>query len=341
MIAYDRSGSVIVLADGAELLVHDGPSEGPLWRRDCGSPLVALGAAAGAVIAVDRNGRARWFDARRDHIQATVEAGVNTRAAAVSPSGDVLLLADGEARVLTRDGRRPGDPVARRAPRRVGRRRPHARRRRRGQGRRARRPRRLPARASSSTRRSSPPPGTRRASGSSPAARASIRWDAEGMTHLTGGPDAQPITDVACSSDGQRIAFTILDNLVITLAWPSRDTAGSLEYPERKVDGLAFGPPTLLAVGLLGGDANKVDFEAHGVNRTDTHPGRPHRHWMVKVGLTPPGESAPHHHAPDDPAPRPTYAPASAPTPAKRNIATIVTVLVLLVLALYALVRWT
>jgi hypothetical protein len=110
MIAYDRSGSVIVLSDGAELLVHDGPSEGPLWRRDCGSPLVALGAAAGAVIAVDRNGRVRWFDAQRDHIQATVEADVNTRAAAVAPGGDVLLLAADEVRVLTRDGAGPVIP---------------------------------------------------------------------------------------------------------------------------------------------------------------------------------------------------------------------------------------
>lgn len=245
MIAYDRSGSVIVLADGAELLVHDGPSEGPLWRRDCGSPLVALGAAAGAVIAVDRNGRARWFDARRDNIQATVEAGVPARAAAVSPAGDVLLVAADEARVLTRAG--PGLVIPWPGARlvawaddgrmlvaddagKVG---------------------ELDARGEFLRGVKLDPPIVAAAwnpqgfwvlaSGSR-----AIRWDHEGMTHLTGSPDDQAITDVACASDGKRIALTVRDGLVIALAWPSRDTAGSLEYPERKVDGLAFGPPTLL-----------------------------------------------------------------------------------------------
>lgn len=30
---YDRDGRNIVLTEGAEVLVHDGATEGPLWRQ--------------------------------------------------------------------------------------------------------------------------------------------------------------------------------------------------------------------------------------------------------------------------------------------------------------------
>ena len=41
MIAYDKRGSVFALTEGAELLLHDGESEGPLWRTMLDARIVA------------------------------------------------------------------------------------------------------------------------------------------------------------------------------------------------------------------------------------------------------------------------------------------------------------
>ena len=47
--SYSPDGSCIVSSDGPELLVYDGPSEGPLWRTTQGSDIVAVGATVGEV----------------------------------------------------------------------------------------------------------------------------------------------------------------------------------------------------------------------------------------------------------------------------------------------------
>lgn len=342
MLAYDRTGSLIVLTDGAELLVHDGPSEGPLWRRDCGAPLVAVGATSDAVIAVDRNGRVQWFDARRDNIQATVDTRAKVRAAAVSAGGEVVVLTDSDARVLTREGERLVLPW------------PDGR-----------------AAAWSSDRRlvltdAEGKAGEFDSLGNflrgvqlEPAIAAVawnpqgfwvlasgtkiIRWDGEGMHHLTGGPE--DIAAVACSADGSRIAITLKDNFVLVLSWPARDTVGQLNYLDRKVDGLAFGPAPWLAVGLVGGDGNKFNLLGGSLNRTDTHPGRQHNRWTVGVTCEPPNEPAAATTPPPQPAEptRPAYAPPAEPAaPAKSSsVATIVTVLVVVLVGLYAFVRYT
>src|SRR5690606_18834380 len=91
MIAFDSAGRHLVLADDDELLVHDGASEAPRWRRCCKSPLVAVGAAADAVVSLDEDGQAIWHDPERDHQRAVADAGDLARAAAVSPTGSVLV----------------------------------------------------------------------------------------------------------------------------------------------------------------------------------------------------------------------------------------------------------
>lgn len=339
MLAYDRTGSLIVLTDGAELLVHDGPSEGPLWRRDCGAPLVAVGATGDAVIAVDRNGRVQWFDARRDHLQATVDTRAKVRAAAVSNTGEVVLLTDSDARVLTREGERlvlpwpDGRAAAWASDRRL-----------------------VLTDAGGKAGEFDSRGNFLRGVQLDPAIVAVawnprgfwvlasgakiIRWDAEGMHHLTGGPE--DIAAVACSADGGRIAITLKDNFVLVLSWPARDTVGQLNYLDRKVDGLAFGPAPWLAVGLVGGDGNKFNLQSGSLNRTDTHPGRQHNRWTVGITCEPPKEPAePEPAEPVEPT-RPAYAPAEPAAPARSSsIGTIVTVLVITIIGLYAFVRYT
>ena len=114
-----------------------------------------------------------------------------------------------------------------------------------------------------------------------------------------GGP-AEPVTRaegmtpdcVSASEDGSMFAVRLTPEIVMALAFPSRETVVQLRYLERKVSGVAFGPDRLLGVGLVGGDGNVVDIPAEQLRRTDTFPGRVHNRWLVstviKPGLLPP-----------------------------------------------------
>lgn len=50
MIAYDKHGQVFALIEGPELLLHDGDSEGPLWRKTLDAPIVGLGITSDKVV---------------------------------------------------------------------------------------------------------------------------------------------------------------------------------------------------------------------------------------------------------------------------------------------------
>lgn len=312
MIAYDSTGSILALADGAELLVHDGPSEGPLWRRTGDTPLAGIGAAAGAVIAVDRAGRATWNDPRRDHVLAHADAGVQVHAAAVSHAGDLLLATDDGARVLTRRGPGPALPL------------PNAR-----VVAWSTDGRMLVAAADGQAAEFDPTGHllrTIRLDGPAVAAA----WNPQGfwilatakklvrlvdgaLHHLTSGPDDIAVTHVACSAAGDRIALGLGDDLLIVLAWPSRDSVGQLRYIDRKLTGVAFGPAPWLGVGMDQGDGNKLNLTSGALNRTDTHPGREHHRWLVKVSVDPPAAASEPAPPAAPPAPeRAAYSPPSA-----------------------------
>ncbi|MDC0718965.1 hypothetical protein [Nannocystis bainbridge] len=286
MIAFDSAGRNLVLADDAELLVHDGPSEGPRWRRDCKSPLVAVGATPDAVISVDEDGQAVWHDPQRDEQRATAEAGDIARDAAVSPAGHVLVAtADGVVELTqSGPGRRHAWPGAAVVAWGVS-----------GQF--------LVADEQGKVGVFGPDGLLFDVEVGAPVVAAA--WNARGfwvvalankllrvesgaVHHLTGGPADTPIRAIACSLGGDAIAMVLGESLVIVLSWPGRDNIGQLRYMDRAVTGVQFGPEPWLAVGLDGGDGNKFDLSNGNLNRTDTHPGREHRRWMVNVSVNPP-----------------------------------------------------
>lgn len=98
-----------------------------------------------------------------------------------------------------------------------------------------------------------------------------------------GGP---MLTAVAANERGTLVALQAGDDLAVVLAWPSRETAANLRYPERKVRGVALGNGALW-VGLDLGDGNKLDLESGSLFRTDPHPGRPMNRWLVATGHHP------------------------------------------------------
>lgn len=308
MIAYDASGHSLVLADGAELLVHDGPSEGPRWRRELKSPLVAVGATPRSVIAVDSDGEVTWFEPDRDAVQATAAAGEPARAAAVSPEGHVLVATSTGARVLTPQG--PGasldwpgaSAVAWAADGRM-----------------------LVAddagRVGEFSADARPLHEARLDGGAVAAAhnaqgfwvvataRKLLRFADGSLHHLTNAPADMPVRAVACAADGASLAIALGDTLALVMSWPARDTIGQLMYIERKVMGLSFGPAPFLAVALDGGDGNKLNMRTGDLHRTDTQPGRPHRRWLVQKSVSPASEPAPPPRAAPPAAERAAFSP--------------------------------
>lgn len=304
MIAYDRSGRTLVLADGSELLVHDGPSEGPLWRRECAAPLVAVGATPMEVIAVDRDGEITWFEPDREAVRASASVGEPVRAAAVSPDGHVLVAMSGGARVFAPAG--PGVQVAFTGARAVawG---PAGRFLVAGEDGRVGEFAADGAPGATATLDGPPVAAAHDARGFWVVATASklLRLQGGALHHLTNAPADMPVRAVACSEDGSQIAMALGDSLALVLSWPERDTVGQLRYLDRRVEGLAFGPDPWLAIALDGGDGNKLDLQTGALHRTDTQPGRTHRRWMVQVSVDPaqmPTQRAP---APVAPAPSP------------------------------------
>lgn len=84
-------------------------------------------------------------------------------------------------------------------------------------------------------------------------------------------------------ANGGRLAAQLSDRAVTLYAWPSLHIETQIEYVERVVRGLAFGPGNWLGVGLDHGDGNKIDVVTSATHRTDTHPGRTHRSWLLSV----------------------------------------------------------
>jgi hypothetical protein len=91
------------------------------------------------------------------------------------------------------------------------------------------------------------------------------------------------VARVRLDGRGRRLAAQLGDRTVAVYTWPSLDLVTRIEYVERRVSGLAFGPGDWLGLGLDHGDGNKIDVVTSATHRTDTHPGRTHRSWLLSV----------------------------------------------------------
>lgn len=279
MIAYDNRGAVFALTEGAELLLHDGDSEAPLWRTTLDAPIVGLGVDGQRVVAVTESGSVRTFGARTGeargeltisgrvrracvdgdrvvaitaHAIVALEGGTQSvladhsaHAVATRPDGGVLVATASELVAIAPDGARTTRPLAGMTINVL-----------------AHHPGGfwllgLPSKL--------------------------LRWDGSGEpTHITNLPPNAQLEHVACSDRVLAIAWD--QHMVACLEWPSKDTLGSLQYLERKVEGLAVGPWPWVGVALDLGDGNKFNLESASLHRSDTHPGRPHHSWLVSVG---------------------------------------------------------
>src|SRR5687767_2252198 len=103
MIAYDKRGASFALADGAELLLHDGDSEAPLWRATLGAPIVGVGVDGDRAIAVTAAGTVHTFGARAGDARGTASIATHVRRACVdAATSRVVALTDKQ--VVRSDG---------------------------------------------------------------------------------------------------------------------------------------------------------------------------------------------------------------------------------------------
>lgn len=281
MIAYDKQGAVFALREGAELLVHDGDSEGPLWRKMLDGDIVGLGADSEHVAAVTTAGTVTWFGAKSGELAGTGAVGSSvessvfvgaTTCVAVTPSRIVSVTQAGGATTVAEHGARaigvrPSDGAV--CVHEAG----------------------ELVEIASGSRSLAPFGNVVSAIAWHPggfwlvaAENKILRWDGTSApSHVTQIPDAGAIEHLAATDNA--IAFAWDKKYVGEMAWPSKETLGDLVYIDKDVEGVDFGPWPWLGVALSEGDANKHNLlQPSRLHRSDTHPGREHHSWLVRVG---------------------------------------------------------
>lgn len=278
---YDLAGRSIVMADGDEVLVHDGASEGPLWRHTLGSRLVGVASTEPAIVTLDDRGTLTFFDAPTGAQTGCVDTGRGARALAALPDGTCAVLARGQVSIADDAGvhRRldAGDATC-------------------------------VAFSTDGMICTGAPDGTiliftdtdtpfQEERLDAPigaiawhpggfwvvgAGAAVYRVDPAGVERITGAPDAMPIGALACAPSGH-VAVRMGEQTVVVFAYPSRETDASMSWFDRQVTDIVFGPDDWLGIGLDKGDGNKINLATGATHRTDTHPGRTHNSWALSV----------------------------------------------------------
>ncbi|MBV9123575.1 MAG: hypothetical protein JO112_09475, partial [Planctomycetes bacterium] len=86
------------------------------------------------------------------------------------------------------------------------------------------------------------------------------------------------------SPDGRFCAFRAGDHTVMLVGYPGGQV-GSVEYADRVVGEIEFGPPGWLGIGIGQGDGNRISLTDSSVYRTETPPGRTRHSWLILVQL--------------------------------------------------------
>jgi WD40 repeat protein len=285
--AYDRGGNLIVIGDNSEVLVHSGADESPLWRKTLDAPLAGVGATADTVITLDANGKLTWWGGKTGQQGDSASLGSAPRALAVKNDGTCAVALPESVVIVNRMQEKRTLLVANAAA--------------------------LAFSDSGSHLAIGTDDGRLRvfpAHGDDPIGSTevqepvrSVAWNGNNFWIVTSGDrvfrvDAEGKSSeqltraggmtpdcVACSADGSLFAMRLDPKTVVVLAYPSKDTAATIQYIDRRAVGLAFGPAPYFGVGLDSGDGNKINLRTKDVNRTDTHPGRTHNRWMLSVAI--------------------------------------------------------
>jgi hypothetical protein len=279
---FAYGGSVVVSTDGAEILVYDAHDEAPRWRKTLAAPVADVAAVHGEIVAIDAKGRIERFAAAGGEAKARASVDGAPRAIDVSDSGAIavalaerVVVVDGDAatsidlagaRALAWDGARlaigtdGGKVVVLEGDRTI---------------------------ATGDV--GDPVRGVARRHGRGWLATAGDRVagvDAEGrVERLLEVKDGSP-SAIACSLDGALAVLKVARNKANVVALGSRETIASIVYAEREIARAAIADDgRFVWIGLVGGDANKIDLDSEDVYRTDPHEGRERRRWIVRAKI--------------------------------------------------------
>ncbi|MCK6591944.1 MAG: hypothetical protein L6Q76_30705 [Polyangiaceae bacterium] len=285
--AYDRGGNLIVIGDNNEVLVHSGADESPLWRKTLDAVLAGVGATSDAVITLDANGKLTWWSGTSGQESGSVSLNDAPRALATKPDGTCAVALPESILIVNRAQEKRKLLVANAGALAFSDNGSHL-----AVGTDDGRVRVFPAHGDDPVGSTEVQEPVR-----------SIAWNGNNFWLVTsgdrvfrveaGGTSCEQITRaggmtpdcVACSADGSLFALRLDPKTVVVLAYPSKDTAATFQYMDRRAVGLAFGPAPYFGVGLDSGDANKFNLATKDVHRTDTHPGRTHNRWMLSVSI--------------------------------------------------------
>ena len=302
-IAYGPDEVCLLTIDGADLLAYDAQSEAPRWQLTLARPLVAVHFAdpqvlpgsganpwrapsvARAALVVDVEGHVHLVDTTLGQVVGEIGPLGKPLAVASSLAGAALALAVEDQVVVWRTGEQHQLPI--------------------------RRARGLAFSNDGATLAVGNDKGELRmfhlASGKAP--EETFRSDGRGaISALAQHPDGSWVVVAAqgvlllnatgtsrldrlstgtrrlCfDGNGGRLAMQHSERGIVVYEWPRLSVLMRVEYTDRPVKGLSFGPENWLGVGLDHGDGNKIDVVTSDVNRTDTHPGRQHRSWALLV----------------------------------------------------------
>jgi hypothetical protein len=282
--AWHPNAPVFVCSDGAEVLAYDARTEGPSWRFAASATVSHLAASSSAVFALSEDGTLARLDASHGRLLGTDSFGTGVRG--------IALTADERPAVLTRDGVMVDRSLVGTGPTIAAAFHPdrrHALILREG------------ARLELFDMQRCAPLAAARVSAQ---ARA-VTWCAAGPAWLVADGSSielfplrleghqswvtvagQQFEDVLARNDGA-LVLARAGELVLALGFPDRAVYGQIQYLDKTVGQLAFGPEELVGIGLNAGDANKIDLATGSVCRSDPHQGRPRNRWMLSVELTP------------------------------------------------------
>lgn len=302
LFAYSSDGRVLVIAQEREVLVYSGTDESPLWRCQCDTSIVAVGANSQYVLALEENGRVNFWDGLTGESHQNVNTNSPVLGMAVAPNGDcavistdcvslvhnasviqsvklasitavawsangsLLACAESNGRLAVYQRCNQPEPLATQPL--------------------ARTYLKVPILSIASN-----PEGSWLAT----AGNAVWQLDPQrAYSNALMSNTQQPPQLVAISPDGRLLAFTMGQREIIAMHLNPTAFAGTITYADRTVTGMAFGPDSRLGIGLDTGDGNIVDFSKPqgAIARTDPHPGRPLNRWLLNVSNLPRPQAA-------------------------------------------------
>lgn len=280
LFAFSSDGTLMVLRDGREILVHRGSDDAPLWAHTLESEPVGLGAGPRGVVALESSGRLTWWNAQGESLHAA-ELGPASGFAVTQDGDRVAALLSGRVALVRRE--QPPESMEASGITAIAW----------SQG-----GEHLALGYESGELRIVTLTGETVATGKAKGAIASVCCATNDSWLATSGDGIfcldvasatfertvrleGPVDCVAISPSGDLVGVRVRDDEVAILTNPRMEPAGMLLYPERKVEGVAFGPQDVVGVALVGGDANVFDARTPSLRRTDPFGHRQLNRWLV------------------------------------------------------------